>query len=189
MRIRLQQAQDPQLKKLKELILFIATENRQNPAFGKTVLNKQLFYADAYWYALHGKTITGTEYQRLAFGPAPRRLLPAVEELINEGAAEWAILPTPSGEREQLRPLRSADSDVFSEEELDHVRYIVKELHGVSAVDVSAFSHRHPSWQCYATGETIDMRTFLVVDREVTVAEKEQAFEILEKRNAFRSQS
>ena len=71
-------------KRLGELILYIASRCERAQYFGKTKLNKILFYADFLYYKKTGDSITGQEYMRLDQGPAPRRLVPVVEALKRE---------------------------------------------------------------------------------------------------------
>jgi hypothetical protein len=56
--------------------LLIATRSEGDEPFGAVKLNKLLFYADFFAYVKFGECITGQEYQKLAQGPAPRRMLP-----------------------------------------------------------------------------------------------------------------
>src|SRR5438034_11290020 len=71
--------------RFRELVLYICEKCAADPKFGATKLNKILYFADFLAYAEFGEPITGVEYQKIANGPAPRRLLPIREEMIKAG--------------------------------------------------------------------------------------------------------
>jgi len=49
-------------KRLRELILLIATRSEGDEPFGAVKLNKLLFYADFFAYVKFGESITGQEW-------------------------------------------------------------------------------------------------------------------------------
>jgi hypothetical protein len=73
--------------KLAELVLYIAKQTRGDQAAGATKLNKYLYFADFSAVRRLGRPITGADYQKLRFGPAPRRLTPVRERLLRTGDA------------------------------------------------------------------------------------------------------
>ena len=70
------------LEKIKEAILYVSKLSKGDPRFGAIKLNKILYYADFRAYRELGNSISNATYQHLNEGPAPRELLPAIEELI-----------------------------------------------------------------------------------------------------------
>lgn len=128
-------------QKLKELILYIADKSADDPSFGDTKLNKILFFSDVLSHAIHGKPITGAVYQKLEFGPAPRRLLPVRREMeqhkdvsvVRKGRAYTRTLTV------NRRP---ADLRLFSTSEIDTVDEVIDLLRNHDASEVSEFSHR-----------------------------------------------
>jgi hypothetical protein len=74
-------------RKLTELIVYVADRLRSDRADGATKLNKVLFFADFAHVRKHRRPITGAEYQKLPYGPAPRRLMPIRKALVSAGAA------------------------------------------------------------------------------------------------------
>src|SRR5207302_260927 len=78
--------QPPDDRKLRELILHIAKESMGDTRFGKTKLNKLLFYADFLAYQKTGQSITGEEYVKQPFGPVPARAEQCLRALESGGA-------------------------------------------------------------------------------------------------------
>jgi hypothetical protein len=100
-------------QKFKELVLYITQAEEDDPSYRATKLNKILFYSDFLAYARLGAAITGAEYQRLKFGPAPRQLPPVQTALQKEGAAvlqeRWQYTQT----QKRLVALRPPDLTRF----------------------------------------------------------------------------
>jgi hypothetical protein len=69
-------------------VLYVAQRLEDDPAGGAIKLNKALYYAEFGHVRVHGGPITGADFQRLRWGPAPRRLLPLRAQLIEQGKAQ-----------------------------------------------------------------------------------------------------
>jgi hypothetical protein len=72
-------------RKLEELILYISQKCANDKTFGSIKLNKILCYSDFTFYVYNGHGITDMDYQKLANGPAPRRLVPVRDKMIRKG--------------------------------------------------------------------------------------------------------
>jgi len=157
-------------KKLAELILYIASRCERARYFGKTKLNKVLFYADFLYYKKTGASITGQEYMRLEQGPAPRRMMPVVEEL---KGARLAFRTEHLFGRVQERPLAIAEPDLtlFSGDQIAMVNEIIEAFWDQTGKAVSDLSHDLPGWQLAEDGETIPYPTIFLSDRPLSEAE------------------
>jgi len=146
-------------KKLQELILYVARETEADPKCGKTKLYKILFYSDFWAYQKLGTSISQQEYQRLDFGPAPRRALPVLEGMVTAAAAAWAVRDYFGLKLEKLLALREPDLHGFSGEEIAIVQEVIRMLWPYDAAEVSALSHRFIGWQLAREGEVIPYST------------------------------
>ncbi len=141
--------------KFAEMILHIAGRLGGDVAGGATKFNKVLFFAEFTHLRCHGAVISGCEFQKLAHGPAPRRLVPVREWLIDSGEAELIREDFLGRPQQRLVPLRSADLSLFSSEELQTIDDVIEQLSDLTAAQVSELSHREPGWQLTEIGETI----------------------------------
>jgi hypothetical protein len=156
-------------KKFKELLLYVSQKCANDPTFGATKLNKILFYADFLAYANLGEPITCFDYQKLRWGPAPRRLIPVQTEMIERG--ELVLQPLHMlGGRIQKRTinLRSPDLSVFTAEEIALVDEVIEALAGAGAQAVSDLSHRLVGWKVVQEGESIPYNTIFLSDEPLT---------------------
>lgn len=129
-------------QKFKELILYIATQCKDDARWGATKLNKQLFFADFLAYGKLGYPITGAEYMALERGPAPKRLLPIREAMIEDGD----ICLERRGYQERIVADRQPDLAGFSPQELELVNYVIGALRDNDAEEVSNLSHQFLGW-------------------------------------------
>lgn len=138
-------------EKLAELMLYVASAMADEPSFGATMLNKVLFFADFLAYRQFGSPITGAAYQRLDYGPAPRRLLPVQQQLVAAGDATVVKREHLSYKQSRLVALRPANVDVFAPSQVEFVHEVVDAMRGRTALDVSDLSHRlSVGWQVAA---------------------------------------
>jgi len=149
-------------RKFQELILYLAELSEADPRFGKTKLNKLLFYIDFRAYEAFGRSVSGEAYQKLSYGPAPVRLLPAVEPLLLAGSAAWAERDYYGKPLQKLVALRSPDLKLFGPEEIDLIQRVVRELWELNGSEVSDLSHRFPGWQAAAEREVIPYATVFI---------------------------
>lgn len=173
-----QETQAERDAKLRELILLIATRSEGDETFGAVKLNKLLFYADFYAYVKFGESITGQEYQKLAEGPAPRRMLPVVNEMIENH--ELAIRKNDYYGKDQQRAFALQDPDTsrfhFAETEL--VDRVLEHFRGKNAAEMTIMSHQFVGWRLAKQGETIPYSVALVGSREPTTEERKRGLEL-----------
>ena len=169
--------QVPNDRKLRELVIYISSLSEGDPPFGKVKLNKLLFYIDFNAYVRFGKSVTGHEYQKLAEGPAPRRLLPVVPSLATPPGQDpdIAVRENDYYGRKQYRPfaLRLPDSTVFDSAEIELIHQVVEHFRGKSAREVSDTSHRFIGWGLAEIGETVPYQTALIGSRPPTDDERQ----------------
>ncbi len=95
--------------KLKQLILYISEKTQDIPSFGKTVLNKLLYFSDFDYYEWAFETITWTNYRKLPFWPVPENITEVLEEM--QKAWEIAIKETiyHNYPQQKIIPLKKAN--------------------------------------------------------------------------------
>lgn len=173
-----------QMHKLRELILWFARLSETDDTFGAVKLNKLLFFADAYAYVHLGKSITGQEYQKLEQGPAPRSMLPTLEQMKGDGALAERSTDFYGRAQRKFFALREPDTSAFSREELDIASRVLAQFWGKTATDVSEVSHGFVGWRLARSGETIPLSVALVGHRYPTAAEIEFGLTLEDKAKA-----
>jgi hypothetical protein len=150
---------DDNESKFKELVLYIAQKSMDDSTYGATKLNKLLCFSDFMSYGASGRPITGMDYQKLEWGPAPRRLKPLQRDLINDGSAQL-ITAAYGYPQARLVALRDPDLSLFSGPEIAIVDGVLEKLKHLNATSISDYSHKWFSgWDAAGIGETIPYET------------------------------
>jgi len=167
-------------EKFRELILYVARKCARDDGFGKTKLNKVLWWADFQAFARLGASITGAKYMRLPWGPVPTALLPVLDELVREGLVDIATRSTAGSRRqERVTARRAANESQFSPAELEIVNTVVNALWGKRAVGVSSLSHEKSiGWRLATDREVIPYETVFVSSRKATAEDRRWARDV-----------
>ena len=154
--------------KLTELMLHVAQQLEADRAGGATKLNKVLYFSDFAHLRRTGRPITGAEYQKLPQGPAPRRVLPVRNRLVERGDAELRHETFLGYEQHRLVAKRDPDLSMFDTDELETVQRVLEDLAHLTASQVSHLSHDEPGWQLVGDGETIPYEAALIAPEQVS---------------------
>ncbi len=153
-------------EKLQELILYVSSRSLSDPRFGKTKLNKILFFSDFQAYRQIGQSITGAVYHHLPQGPCPHQLLPALNAL----AGQIAEVPEPTyaGTQKRLVPLRPPDLSAFSGTEVAIIEGVLTDLRPLTNQQVSELSHETVAWRLTEDQDEIPYGTAVLSSDEPT---------------------
>lgn len=171
----------PDEKKFKEFVLYVADRLGAIERGGATMLNKVLYFSEFIHLRRYGRPITGVEYQKLPNGPAPRRLLPLRDDLIREKAVAIKKEHVFEYEQHRLVALREADLEAFAGSEIAVVDEVIERFRGLSAEEISELSHAEPAWEQLEIGETIPYDTAYLAPPILTPGIREHALGLLER--------
>jgi hypothetical protein len=146
-------------QRLGELILYAAKASENDASVGAVKLNKILYFAEFAHVRTTGRPITGARYQKLAQGPAPRRLLPVRDYLIEEGSARLDHTTYLGNVQDHLVALRGANLDLLEPGAKESVDEVVQWLWGRTGGEVTRLSHEEPGWKMVELQEDIPFST------------------------------
>ncbi len=163
-------------RKLGELILYLAKRGADDPAFGTTRLYKELFLADFWAYRELGRPITGETYVHRQHGPAPKHFQSIQADLVRRGKLRVVAVDVGGHTQKRPRAVSKPDTGLFSEPELDIIERAANELAGLSAKEVSDWSHERPGWKVTRDRQQIPYEmAFMWYDDPVSHADIEWA--------------
>lgn len=141
-----------QVPKLLNAILFFC-DGDEVP---KTKLNKLLFYADFKHYKEYSVSITGVQYARLPYGPAPDNYQHYIATLHHEEAAIQITERSFDGySGEFLTAVKKPDLSLFSTSELKILAMVKERFADVTASEISDLSHKETGYRDTTTGHII----------------------------------
>ena len=160
--------------KFKELVLYIASKSADDPEFGATKLNKLLFAVDLFAYGYLGEPITGVEYVKREYGPAPRRFLPISNAMKEEGILATEERPYRGTTLKRPIALRAPNLELFTAKEIALVNSVYNDFKGIGTVKISEWSHGLCGWAIADDNDTIPYEVVFLSDRPMTAYEAER---------------
>lgn len=122
----------------------------------RTQLMKYLFASDFLNYKLFNKTISNFKYAHAPFGPIVNNQDALLNLLIKQDYIKLASSVDDSAML--FAPLQDADLSCFNENEIKVLDKIIDEFKGMSAKDLSNWSHKFIGWIKTKDGEIIDFK-------------------------------
>lgn len=164
-------------EKLRNLILYLSKKSENDSKFGSMKLNKLLFFIDFYFYRRTGKSLTGEIYQKIQKGPAPKAMLPLLDEM--KSAGELDLIRGSYFGFLQRRPhaLREPDLSVFSNAELEIADEVIERFKGHNGTEISKEAYEEFNIKSFSEKESIPYTIALVDYKGFTPEELEWARE------------
>lgn len=167
-------------EKFEELLLYVALKSADDPKFGKTKLNKILYYIDFLAYGKLGVPVTGATYQHRPYGPVPKEILTARDALLERGDAEIAVVDRFGYPQERLVARRPPNLSLFSDQQVQLIDLVIRALWARSGVEVSELSHAEVGWRITKDRDEIPYETVFLSNRPVTEDDLRRGKEVYE---------
>lgn len=148
-------------KRFKTLVHYVCDRCSDPAKLGATKLNKALWYSDTFAYRIAGKSVSGEAYVKRQFGPVPKNILRALQELEAEGALKIREVNFFGKKKREFISLKDADTGAFSDSEREIINEVVDQVcDGHTAVSISDLSH-DAIWEAADLGEEIPLYAVL----------------------------
>ncbi len=159
------------IKKMKEVLLYILIKVGNKPNVGETVINKLLYFIDFDYYEKYGKQLTGATYIKNHFGPTPCELKTVVDQMVKD--KEIHILTNKIFDFQQKKyiPLRNPNLESLTAQEIIHIDEELNRLSDKSAKEISDYSHGDMPWKMFKDGDKIDYEGVFYRDDKYSVKE------------------
>ena len=135
------------LKKFREVLLYMLERVGARPNIGETVLYKLLYFIDFDYYEKYEEQLIGATYIRNNYGPTPVEFKAITDEMIKKGEIEKVKSSYFQYEQKKYLPRRKADLSILSARELEHIDEELSRLAHMSASEISAYSHEDMPWK------------------------------------------
>jgi transcriptional regulator with XRE-family HTH domain len=157
------------LKKFKEVFLYILTKVGNKPNIGESVLNKLLYFIDFDYYEKYEEQLIGATYIKNHFGPTPCELKKIIDEMkknkeIEEIKSSYFKFP-----QNKYLPLRQPNLSILNARELELIDDVLARLSDKSATDISKYSHEDMPWKVHQDGDKISYESVFYRDEKYSV--------------------
>ena len=142
--------------KFKALIHYIISKYDEDTGINRTILFKLLYFSEFNYYELKERLITGESYLKWDYGPVPKDFLEAKNELIREGKIKENKQMFGDFKKYTYTALTKANMNLFSQDEKESIINTLNKLCGMSASQISVYSHGDMPWQAAKENEEIE---------------------------------
>lgn len=144
------------LKKFKEVLLYILGKVGAKPNIGETVLYKLLYFIDFDYYEKYEEQLIGATYIKNHHGPSPIEFQAIVNDMIEQKEIEVVKSPYFKLTQKKYLPHRDADTSVFNANEIKLIDNVLEKLSGMNAATISEYSHQDVPWVVTPERQKID---------------------------------
>jgi transcriptional regulator with XRE-family HTH domain len=134
------------VKKFKEVLLYILNKVGAKPNIGETVLYKLLYFIDFDFYEKYEEQLIGATYKKNTYGPTPIEFSSVVNQMISDKVIEKIKSEYFQHEQKKYLPVREACLDSLSAKELKLIDDVLNRLADKNAYQISEYSHRDIPW-------------------------------------------
>ena len=144
------------LRKFKEVLIYILNKVGAKPAIGETVLYKLLYFIDFDYYEKHEEQLIGATYLKNKYGPTPLEFRKIVGQMMASG--EIIEIKDKYFEYPQRKylPLRKPDLGILKGNEIEVVNDVLDRLSEMNARQISDYSHNDVPWLTTENGKVIE---------------------------------
>ena len=161
------------IKKFKEVLLYILEKVGGKPNVGMTVLYKLLYFIDFDYYEKFEEQLIGATYIKNHFGPTPVEFKKIVENMEKKGELETVRSKYFQHEQTKYLPLRAPNISKLSALEIKHIDEVLQRLSDKSATELSDYSHKDIPWITASEGHPISYESVFYRTKNTSVREYE----------------
>lgn len=145
-----------QIKKFKNVLLYILERCAGKPNVGETVLYKLLYFSDFNHFEMYEEHLTGAKYRKLPYGPVPQKLDAVLDQMIEKGQLKRIKTEYKGYSQTRFLPLEKPDLQELKASEKEVIDRVIGQMSDWSATYISAYSHKDMPWIASKDGEEIN---------------------------------
>lgn len=154
------------IKKFKEVLLYVLEKVGAKPNIGETALYKLLYFIDFDYYEKYEEQLMGCAYIKNHFGPTPVGFDKIVKQMEKKGEIEKVKSKYFQYEQKKYLPRRKPDLSRLSGLEVAHIDDVLNRLSDKSAKELSEYSHSDVPWIVHKLGEQISYESVFYRDND-----------------------
>jgi transcriptional regulator with XRE-family HTH domain len=144
------------IKKLRNILLYILERCAGKPNFGETVLYKLLYLSDFNFYEIYEEHLTGIRYRKLPYGPVPQKLETVIRKMIEKQELQRFKTEYHGYLQTRYIPLVKSDLKEMTAAEKNVIDRVIDRFSDWPASAISDYSHKDMPWKATEDGDIID---------------------------------
>jgi transcriptional regulator with XRE-family HTH domain len=161
------------VKKFKEVLLYILNKVGAKPNVGETVLYKLLYFIDFDFYEKYEEQLIGATYIKNHHGPTPVEFKEIVGEMIKNKEIMIVNKEFFKYPQRKYYPLRKPDLSVLGAHEQEIIDNVLHNLSDMNSKEISDYSHNDVPWLTTEDGQPIEYESVFYRTKPYSVREYE----------------
>ena len=161
------------LKKFKEVLLYVLEKVGSKSNVGMTVIYKLLYFIDFDYYEKFEEQLIGATYIKNHYGPTPVEFKKIVEIMETKGELETVRSKYFQHDQTKYLPRRESDISVLNAKEIKHIDEVLSRLSDKSATELSDYSHKDVPWITAEDGRLLSYESVFYRTKDTSVREYE----------------
>jgi len=159
------------LKKFKEVLLYILNKVGAKPNVGVAVINKLLYFIDFDFYEKYEEQLIGATYIKNHYGPTPVEFDAIIKQMIED--KEIVQIKNKYFEYDQIKylPMRKPDLSVLKANEIELIDNVLDRLSDMNANMINEYSHKDVPFLTAEDGEVIEYESVFYRAKPYSVRE------------------
>jgi len=134
------------MKKFKEVLLYILSSIGSKPNIGETVIYKLLYFMDFNFYEIYEEQLIGATYIKNKFGPTPVEFKKIIGKMIEDKEIEKVESKYFNYPQTKYLPLRKPKLSILKADEIELINDVLNKLSNMNAAQISDYSHNDVPW-------------------------------------------
>jgi transcriptional regulator with XRE-family HTH domain len=147
------------MKKFKEVFLYVLNRIGAKPNVGEGVLCKLMYFIDFDFYERYERQLMGAVYIKNHYGPTPAGFPEILEDMEKKGEINHIVNQHYRYQQKKYLPLRKPDLSLITAEEKTHIDWVLARLSDKNAKEMEEYSHRDVPWISAEEQSAIDYET------------------------------
>ena len=144
------------VRKFKEVLLYVLTRVGGKPNVGETVLYKLLYFIDFDHYEKYEEQLVGATYVKREFGPLPVEFQGIARTMITADELQACEADYFGKRQKRYLALREPDLSVLDGREIQTINEVIRRLSDMNAAKITEYSHKDVPWVAADEGDVLD---------------------------------
>lgn len=157
------------LKKFKEVLLYILSKVGGRPNVGEAVIYKLLYFIDFDFYEKFEEQLIGATYIKNHYGPTPVEFKVIVDDMIKNKEIVKVDNKYFDYPQKKYLAVRRPNLDVLSGREIEHIDEVLARLADKNANEMKNYSHEDIPWKAAEDGKPLSYESVFYRDERYSV--------------------
>lgn len=157
------------LKKFKQVLLYVLNKVGGKPNVGETVLHKLLYFIDFDYYEKFEENLMGATYIKNHHGPTSVELGSIMKEMQEQGELEAVKSQYFKYQQKKYLPRKRPNLEILSAREIDHIDDVLARLSDKNAAEIENYSHEDIPWKSAQDGKPLSYESVFYRDERYSV--------------------